>query len=121
MPRFDHIVVHAFALTAAGVGGGLAQLPCADAPVLVSLQTAMILALARRHDVPLDEAAATQLVLTLGATMFGRTASQALVGWLPGWGNALNATTAASLTEAIGWAAVAWFESQRPRGSGSDR
>ncbi len=31
-------------------------------------------------------------------------ASQVLVGWIPGIGNAVNASTAAALTEGIGWA-----------------
>jgi uncharacterized protein (DUF697 family) len=35
--------------------------------------------------------------------------SQALVGWIPGVGNAINAATAAALTEAIGWAADGYF------------
>ena len=110
--HIDHSIIHGFSAVAAGVGGGLAQLPSSDAPVLVSLQSAMILALARRRDVRMDDAAATQLVLTFAATMAGRTLSQWLVGWIPGWGNALNATTAASITEAIGWAAVEWFDCQ---------
>ncbi len=109
----DHAIIHGFSTVAAGVGAGLAQLPGSDAPVLVSLQSAMILALARRRDVPMDDATATQLVLTFGATMAGRTASQALIGWIPGWGNAVNAATAAGFTEAVGWASVSWFEHHR--------
>lgn len=41
--------------------------------------------------------------------MAGRGISQVLVGWIPGYGNAINATTAAAVTEAIGWAADAYF------------
>ena len=110
MSRSDHAIIHSFSVLSAGVGAGLAQLPGSDAPVLVSLQTAMILALAHRRVVTLDEAAATQLVLTFGATMAGRTVSQVLVGWIPGWGNVINATTAAALTEGVGWLAVEWFD-----------
>lgn len=112
--KTDHAIIHGFSTVAAGVGASLAQLPGSDAPVLVSLQSAMILALARRRDVPLDDATATQLVLTFAATMGGRTISQALVGWIPGWGNTINAATAASITEAVGWAAVSWFDHERP-------
>lgn len=108
----DHTIIHGFASVAAGVGAGLAQLPGSDAPVLVSLQSAMILALARRRHVRIDDATATQLVLTFGATMAGRTVSQVLVGWVPGWGNAINASTAAAFTEAIGWMSVAWFDQE---------
>jgi uncharacterized protein (DUF697 family) len=34
------------------------------------------------------------------------------VGWVPGLGNAINATTAAGLTEAVGWAADAYFSDE---------
>lgn len=102
--------IHTFSGLAAGVGAGMAQLPGSDAPVLVSLQASMVLELAEQHGVTMSRTAAAELALTLGATMAGRGISQWLVGWLPGWGNAVNAATAAAITEAVGWAAVAWFE-----------
>jgi uncharacterized protein (DUF697 family) len=37
-----------------------------------------------------------------------------MLGWLPGLGNAINAATAAALTEAIGWAADAYFREKEP-------
>ncbi|MFH1464725.1 MAG: hypothetical protein ABIO70_10095 [Pseudomonadota bacterium] len=110
MKRGDRTVIHAFSALAAGVGAGLAQLPCSDAAVLVPLQATMIGTLAAERGVTLDRTAAAQLVLSFGATMAGRSASQVLLGWVPGWGNVLNASTAAGLTEAVGWAAVAWFD-----------
>ena len=110
MRRGDRTIIHAFSALAAGVGGGLAQLPCSDAAVLVPLQATMIGTLAAGRGIDLDLTAAAQLVLSFGATMAGRTGSQLLLGWLPGAGNLLNAATAAGLTEAVGWAAVAWFE-----------
>lgn len=48
-------------------------------------------------------------VLPFAAAVLGRSASQFLLGWLPGVGNAINAATAAALTEAIGWATNAYF------------
>ena len=38
------------------------------------------------------------------------TASQVLVGWIPGIGNAINATTAAGITEAMGWLLAKEFD-----------
>jgi uncharacterized protein (DUF697 family) len=35
--------------------------------------------------------------------MVGRAASEFLVGWIPVAGNAINATTAAAITEFLGW------------------
>ena len=43
----------------------------------------------------------------------GRTTAQVLVGWLPGVGNIINAVTAATLTEAVGWILAKEFEKQR--------
>lgn len=43
-------------------------------------------------------------------SVVGRGASQVAVGWIPGAGNAINATTAFAITEAVGWAAYKYFE-----------
>ena len=106
-------VIHAAGVAAAGVGAGLAQLPGSDAPALMSIQTAMIQAIADVYGVSMSQASAAQLLLTFSATMAGRGFTQWAVGWMPGWGNALNAATAAALTEAVGWAAVRHFERLR--------
>ena len=104
-----HGIVHAATAVSAAVGAGLAQLPGSDAPVLAGIQTTMIIAVAHEHGAAITKAAAADLLLTFAATHVGRGISQWLVGWVPGWGNAINATTAAALTEAIGWAADAYF------------
>ncbi|MBI5161622.1 MAG: hypothetical protein HY996_09455 [Micrococcales bacterium] len=113
-----HGVIHAASATAAAIGGGFAQLPASDAPVLAGLQTAMILGIADLHGATATKAVVSQILLPFAATMAGRTASQALVGWFPGIGNVLNAATAASLTEAIGWAADAYFAEASAKGGG---
>lgn len=104
-----HAIIHSATVACAGVGGGLAQIPGADAPVLMSLQAGMIVGIAAQYDVSLGKAAAADLVMTFAAAMAGRGISQVLVGWVPGFGNAINAATAAAVTEAIGWAANAYF------------
>ncbi|MCB9796294.1 MAG: hypothetical protein H6741_26670 [Alphaproteobacteria bacterium] len=109
----DTVLIHVFAGVAAGVGFGLAQLPGSDAPVLVALQTAMILALADSTQVSLTRAAAAEMALTMAATMVGRGLSQVLMGWFPLAGNLLNALTAATVTEAVGWLALRWFLRER--------
>ena len=45
-------------------------------------------------------------------TTVGRVVSQVLVGWIPGVGNAINAGTAASVVEGIGWSVAKTFEAQ---------
>jgi uncharacterized protein (DUF697 family) len=72
----------------------------------------MVVGIAQQHKVSLTKTAAADLVLTFAAAMAGRGLSQVLVGWIPGFGNAINAVTAASITEAIGWAADAYFADQ---------
>jgi uncharacterized protein (DUF697 family) len=102
-------------LSATAVGMGMAQLPGSDAPVLCGIQTTMIVAIAHEHGAHLTKTAAADLLLTFAATMTGRTLSQIFVGWIPGWGNAINATTAASITSAVGAAADAYFDESRPQ------
>lgn len=105
-----HGAIHTAALAAAAIGGGLAQLPGSDAPILVKIQTAMIIAIAREHRVEISTTTAAKVLLTFSATYIGRVASQWLLGWIPVLGNSINATTAAALTEAIGWAADGYFQ-----------
>jgi uncharacterized protein (DUF697 family) len=103
-------VIHSASVTAAGIGAGMAQIPASDLVVITPLQVGMITGIALVHERKLTEATATAILGTFAAGMFGRAISQALVGWVPGAGNALNAATAAGLTEAIGWSAHKFFE-----------
>ena len=104
-----HGVIHTASAAAAGVGAGLAQIPGSDMPVIMGIQAAMIVGIAEVHGVGITQTAAAELLLTFSAGMGGRALSQVLVGWVPGFGNAINAATAASITEAIGWGADAYF------------
>ncbi len=108
-----HGIVHTAATAAAAVGAGLAQIPGSDAPILAAIQTTMIIAIAHEHGAETTKAAAADLLLTFTATNVGRGISQWLIGWVPGWGNTINASTAAALTEAVGWAADAYFAEER--------
>jgi uncharacterized protein (DUF697 family) len=119
LKRKVHIVIHAAATAAGAVGAGLAQLPGSDAPVLMGIQTAMIMGVADLHGEKITKATATDLLLTFTATQVGRGISQFLVGWIPVLGNALNAATAAGVTEAVGWAAHAFFEKNETAPAGA--
>ena len=55
--------------------------------------------------------AAAALASVTAATV-GRAVSQVLVGWIPGLGNAINASTAAALTESVGWLLAKEFAGQ---------
>jgi uncharacterized protein (DUF697 family) len=104
-----HGVIHTTSAAAAAIGAGLAQVPGSDAPVIAGLQTAMIVSIANLHGASISSTMAADLLLTFSATVGGRTVSQFLVGWIPGFGNAINASTAAAITEAVGWAAEEYF------------
>lgn len=108
-----HGIVHTAATAAAAVGAGLAQIPGSDAPVIAAIQTTMIIAVSREHGADVTKVADADLLLTFTAANVGRSVSQALIGWVPGWGNVINASTAVALTEAVGWAADAYFGEER--------
>ena len=80
-------------------------------PVLTALQTAMIVAIGHEHGYEITKSSAKSLLLTLPGGYGGRTLSQCLIGWIPGYGNAINAATAMAITQAIGWTANAYFAS----------
>jgi uncharacterized protein (DUF697 family) len=108
-------VIHGFSAACGLVGGGLAQIAGSDAPAICSLQATMIAAIADEHGVKVSKAAAADFLLTFVARAAGRAVSQALIGWLPGLGNIINAATAIALTESIGWAANEHFSKEEPK------
>jgi uncharacterized protein (DUF697 family) len=107
-----HDIIHAASVASAGVDGGLAQAPEAESTAIVPIQTNMILEIASAHGKEITDAAAVELLSTLTATVRNRQVHfnrQAMAGWLPGIDNTNNDSTAAALTEAIGWAANSHF------------
>jgi len=106
-----HAIIHAASLTAGGVGSGLAQIPGADMPILMALQTAMIVAIGAEYDCAITKSNAKSILLTFPAGYGGRALSQYLTGCIPGLSNVINASTAMVITETIGWAASAYFSS----------
>lgn len=107
-----HAIIHTASASAAVVGAGLAQIPCSDTAVLTPIQLTMTIALARVYGLELTEAAAKASLAATTAATVGRTASQVLIGWLPGVGNVVNACTAATVTETVGWMLVKDFARQ---------
>ena len=105
-----HGIIHSASTGAGGVGAGLAQLPASDIVPITAIQVGMINAIALVHGRKITEATATAILGTFTSGVFERAIYQVLVGWIPGWGNAINAATAVTLTEGVGWAAHAFFE-----------
>ena len=98
-----HAIIHSASASAAAVGAGLAQIPCSDNAVITPIQLTMTISLGRVFGLELTESAARAAVASVAAATVGRTVSQILIGWIPIAGNLVNAGTAATVTEAIGW------------------
>ena len=69
----------------------------------------MIISLGAVFRKKLTQSTARATLETATATLVGRSISQVLVGWLPIYGNIINASTAAGVTETIGWAVAKDF------------
>lgn len=104
-----HAIIHSASAAAAGVGAGLAQIPCSDNVVITPIQVGMITALGKVFDIKVTEAMIKTGIPSAVIGGAGRMVSQVLFGWIPGAGNMINASTAAALTEGIGWAMVKEF------------
>lgn len=107
-----HAIIHAASAAAGGVGAGLAQIPGSDNTVITPIQLTMTISLGKVFGLTLGESSAKAALASVAAGTIGRTLSQLLVGWIPGVGNAINATTAAGLTETIGWILAKEFDEQ---------
>lgn len=110
-----HAIIHAASAAAGGVGAGLAQIPGSDNAVITPIQLTMTISLGKVFGLTLGESAAKAALASAAAGTIGRTLSQFIVGWIPGVGNAINATTAAGITEAIGWILAKEFDEQAKR------
>lgn len=101
-----HGIIHGFTATATAVGAGLAQLPMSDAIALAPIQIGMIMALGRVLGLNLSESTAKGLQANLVGGIVGKTVANALTCWIPGIGNVINGSTAAVVTETMGWLVV---------------
>lgn len=73
----------------------------------------MATSLGKVFGITLNQSAAKAAVASVGAATVGRATSQVLIGWIPGLGNIINASTAASITETIGWIMATEFEKEK--------
>lgn len=108
-------IIHTAAVGAAGVGAGMAQLPRADVPIIVGIEITMTISLGAVFGISLTESSAKSIVLATAGTIAGRGISQGLLGWIPGFGNAINAATAFGVVEALGWAIAKDFSNKENR------
>lgn len=105
-------IIHTASASAAAVGGGLANIPGSDSPVLVGIQSVMIISIGAVFGIHITEAYAKVMLAEFLGANIGKLAANILVGWIPGIGNIINATTAAGVTELIGWIAANQFDEE---------
>lgn len=103
-------IIHSASLAAAGIGGGLAQIPGSDNVPLTGIQLTMTISLGKVFGKSLSESSAKAAMGSIAASTIGRTFSQICIGWWPGIGNVVNGVTAAAVTEALGWTIAKEFD-----------
>lgn len=108
-------IIHSASVSSGMVGAGLAQVPMSDNFIITPIQIGMTIALGKVFGIEIDKSASKAMVVSQVAAITGRSASQLIAGWIPGVGNSINAATAASLTETIGWIIAKEFEKKRDK------
>ena len=99
-------VIHSASLATAIAASGVAQIPLADNAVITPIQIGMIIGIGKIFEQKISKTAASAILGGFIASYIGRGVTQILWGWVPVFGNVINSTTAATLTETIGWMAV---------------
>lgn len=112
-----HEIIHAASISASAVGAGSASVPVVgsfvslcDESAITPIQIAMIVSLGKVFDVSLDKTTAASLLTGMVTAKVGRKVAGFFAGLVPGLGSVVNGGTAASITEGVGWAAVAYFD-----------
>jgi len=100
-----HRIIHAAA--AAAGAAGVAPIPLSDTVPIGAAQVAMIVALGKVFDIPISESVAKAIAKTGLATTVGRAIVTSVLKAFPGAGTVVGgvvgATTAAIITEGLGW------------------
>ena len=104
-----HAIIHIASAGAAGVGAGLAQIPLSDNAIITPIQLTMTISLGQVFGIEMDRASAKAVIASAAGAKIGRATSQYILGWIPGFGNVINASTTAAVTEGLGWTIAADF------------
>lgn len=99
------MVIHS--ATAASAAAGAIPIPMSDAIPITAAQIGMIIALGKEFDITLSDAAAKSILGVGVAQQAGRAVASNLLKAVPSVGTVvggvIGASTAAALTEALGW------------------
>lgn len=100
-----HAAIHT--ATVASAAAGAIPIPMSDAIPITAAQIAMIIALRKAFDITLSETAAKFITGVTLAQQGGRAIASGIIKMMPGVGTivggVVGASTAAALTEMLGW------------------
>lgn len=100
-----HIAIHA--ATAAAAAAGAIPIPMSDAIPITGAQISMIIALGQAFGLTISESTAKAIMGVTLTQQLGRALTSNILKMVPGVrlivGSVIGATTAAALTEALGW------------------
>ena len=103
--RKCHIAIHS--ATTAATAAGAIPIPMSDAVPITAAQIGMIIALGKVFDITLSQAAAKSIASVTLAQQTGRAVASNILKAIPGVGTVIGgivgASTAATLTELLGW------------------
>ena len=112
MPQYRRKIAWRSIATASSLSAAIAlsPLPVIDFIPLVAAQTGMVLTIARIYQYKITAKRARELIRTFGLGMLGKLLFQQLSKFaaVPGW--ILSSAIATSMTIAMGYAAIEWFE-----------
>ena len=103
------VIVHTVSLEAAAIGAATAQIP-GDKFIIGGFQVEMIIDIASEFGVIMTKSAARALFQASIASVIGPQIASGIVKYVPLWGNIVNASVAAAITETIGWATYNHFD-----------
>ena len=102
-------IIHGTAVEAAAVGLATAQVP-GDRFIIGALQIEMIMDIAGEFGIVMTKSAASALFQSAIASVIGPEIANGIIKYVPGLGNIVNGSVAASITETIGWATYNHFD-----------
>jgi uncharacterized protein (DUF697 family) len=100
-------IIHSASLATGAMG--VIPIGPADTLMITPAQIGMIVSLGAVFNIRVSENLAKSILGGLALSVAGRAAAAAILGFVPVVGWAIKGGTAAALTEAIGWTAVAHF------------
>ena len=103
--KIIHKAVIGAGMAGAGLGGSAAEV-LLDNAVIIPIQIAMVVSLAKVFHKKIDEKEATEFIKEVGLNIAGRGAAKWALSMVPIVGNTVNAVTAVKMTEMIGWRAA---------------